>query len=78
MLTCLTAVFKITLVQVMKRLWSVLACLGITRAYITGAEKVEKVYFASHTLNPERFCSELIRGGRLLPPAPFNPAVTQL
>ena len=46
----------------MKRLWSTLACLGVSRVYITGAEKVEKVYFASHALKPEKFCSELIRG----------------
>lgn len=52
--------------QVMKRLWSTLACLGVTQVYITGAEKVEKVYFASHALKPERFYPELIHG-RLLP-----------
>ncbi|KAL0020301.1 hypothetical protein WJX77_004049 [Trebouxia sp. C0004] len=48
--------------KVMKRLWSTLACLGVTRVYITGAEKVEKVYFASHALKPERFYPELIHG----------------
>ncbi len=51
--------------QVMKRLWSTLACLGVTRVYITGAEKVEKVYFASHALKPERFYPELIHGRHL-------------
>jgi hypothetical protein len=64
----------------MKRLWSTLACLGVTRVYITGAEKVEKVYFASHTLKPERFYPELIHG-RHLPChcVPLNPtrAVTK-
>ena len=61
----------------MKRLWSTLACLGVTRMYITGAEKVEKVYFASHALKPERFYPELIHG-RLLP-CPLSPtwAVTK-
>ncbi|KAL0033224.1 hypothetical protein WJX79_010422 [Trebouxia sp. C0005] len=48
--------------KVMKRLWSTLACLGVTRVYITGAEKVEKVYFASHALKPESFYPELIHG----------------
>ncbi|KAL0050615.1 hypothetical protein WJX82_003523 [Trebouxia sp. C0006] len=48
--------------KVMKRLWSTLACLGVMRVYITGAEKVEKVYFASHALKPERFYPELIHG----------------
>lgn len=75
--TCLPSMFKIKLVQVMKRLWSVLACLGITRAYITGAEKVEKVYFASHALTPKRFCPELIRGGQLVPLPSCNSAVTR-
>jgi len=49
----------------MKRLWSTLACLGVMRVYITGAEKVEKVYFASHALKPERFYPELIHGRHL-------------
>lgn len=47
----------------MKRLWSTLACLGVTRVYITGAEKVEKVYFGSHALDPSTFIKELIIGG---------------
>ncbi len=61
----------------MKRLWSTLACLGVTRVYITGAEKVEKVYFASHALKPERFISELIHG-RFLPcnRGPLHPTWT--
>ena len=66
--------------QVMKRLWSTLACLGVTRVYITGAEKVEKVYFASHALKSEKFYPELIHG-RHLPCryVPLNPtwAVTK-
>ncbi|KAL3147324.1 hypothetical protein ABBQ32_002807 [Trebouxia sp. C0010 RCD-2024] len=48
--------------KVMKRLWSSLACLGVTRVYITGAEKVEKVYFGSHALEPTTFIKELIIG----------------
>lgn len=48
--------------KVMKRLWSTLACLGVTRVYITGAEKVEKVYFASHALKSDSFYPELIHG----------------
>ena len=50
------------MLQVLKRLWATLACLGVTRVYITGAEKVEKVYFASHALKPEIFYQELLRG----------------
>lgn len=51
----------------MKRLWSTLACLGVTRVYITGAEKVEKAYFGSRTLEPSTFIKELIIGGRSAP-----------
>lgn len=49
--------------QVMRRLWSTLACLGITRVYITGAEKVEKAYFGARILEPRAFMKELIIGG---------------
>lgn len=46
----------------MKRLWSSLACLGVTRVYITGAQKVEKVYFGSRALEPKSVVRELITG----------------
>lgn len=49
--------------QVMRRLWSTLACLGISRVYITGAEKVEKAYFGARILEPRAFMKEFIIGG---------------
>ena len=56
----------------MMRLWSTLACLGVSSVYITAASKVEKVYFASHALKAERIWQEMIRGQL---PAP-HPQVT--
>lgn len=56
----------LVIVQVMRRLWSTLACLGITRVYITGAEKVEKAYFGARILEPCAFMKELIIGGYTL------------
>ena len=52
-----------SIMQVMRRLWSTLACLGISRVYITGAEKVEKAYFGARILEPGAFMKELIIGG---------------
>ena len=63
---CVTAVIVLVSVvvnQVMRRLWSTVACLGITRVYITGAEKVEKAYFGARILEPRAFVKELIIGG---------------
>lgn len=63
---CVTLVIVVVFVvvmQVMRRLWSTLACLGITRVYITGAEKVEKAYFGARILEPRAFMKELIIGG---------------
>ena len=56
-------IVDIITMQVMRRLWSTLACLGITRVYIIGAEKVEKAYFGARILEPRAFVKELIIGG---------------
>ena len=48
--------------KVMKRLWAQLAALGVGRIMLTNAEKVERVYFDTHVLEPETYRALLIEG----------------
>lgn len=48
--------------KVMKRLWSQLSALGVGRILLTNAEKVERVYFDTHVLEPETYRPLLIEG----------------
>ena len=48
--------------QVLKRLLTTLACLGVTHVHITGAEKVELVYYGATALLPHNILPQLITG----------------
>jgi 16S rRNA (uracil1498-N3)-methyltransferase len=48
--------------KVMKRLWAPLASMGISRLYLTNAEKVERNYFDTHWLEPAHREPLLIEG----------------
>ncbi len=48
--------------KVMKRLWSVLASFGLDEILVTNAARVERSYFETHWLEPERF-TPLLREG---------------
>lgn len=39
--------------KVLKRLWSMLACVGVRRIMLTNAARVEPEYFATHWLHPD-------------------------
>lgn len=53
--------------QILKRLWATLACLGVTHIHITGAEKVEAAYYGATVLHPHHILPQLIVGKELLP-----------
>ena len=48
--------------KVLKRLWAPLAALGVGRILLTNAEKVERMYFDTHVLDPEFYRPRLIEG----------------
>lgn len=48
--------------KVMRRLWAHLAAMGVGQIILTNAEKVERDYFDSHTLEPEGYRPLLIEG----------------
>ncbi len=48
--------------KAMKRLWAPLASLGVGRIMLTNAQKVERCYFDSHTLNPASYTEQLKEG----------------
>jgi RsmE family RNA methyltransferase len=48
--------------KVMRRLWAQLAAMGVRRIFLTHAEKVERYYFDSHVLQPEKV-DTLLREG---------------
>ncbi|KAK9815573.1 hypothetical protein WJX72_006074 [[Myrmecia] bisecta] len=48
--------------RVMKRLWTHLATLGMGTILITGAQRVEKVYFSSRALRPPVLYEDIIKG----------------
>ena len=48
--------------KVMRRLWSQLAALGVSRIILTNAERVERPYFDTHVLTPECYRPLLIEG----------------
>ncbi len=48
--------------KVMKRLWSRLAVMGVGRILLTNAEKVERMYFDSHVLDPACIRRGLLNG----------------
>lgn len=48
--------------QVLKRLLTTLACLGVSHVHITGAEKVEPVYYGATALLPHNILPQLITG----------------
>ncbi|MBU4461123.1 MAG: 16S rRNA (uracil(1498)-N(3))-methyltransferase [Verrucomicrobia bacterium] len=48
--------------KVMKRLWAQLAALGVGRILLTNAEKVERMYFDTHVLEPGLVRERLIEG----------------
>ena len=48
--------------KVLRRLWAQLAALGVGRILLTNAERVERMYFDTHVLNPEVYEPLLIEG----------------
>ena len=48
--------------KVMRRLWAQLTALGVGRIILTNAERVERPYFDTHLLDPERYRPLLIEG----------------
>ena len=48
--------------KVMRRLWPQIAMLGVDRLVLIRAEKVERYYFDSHVLDPERYEPLLLKG----------------
>lgn len=48
--------------KVLRRLWAQLAALGVGRIILTNAERVERCYFDSHVLDPERYRPLLVEG----------------
>ncbi len=48
--------------KVMKRLWPVLASFGVRRVGLINAERVERVYFDSHVLEPDFIRAQLLEG----------------
>jgi len=48
--------------KVMKRLWPVLASLGVHRIMLVNADKVERFYFDSHVLKPAFYTPLLLEG----------------
>ena len=48
--------------KVMKRMWRLIAELGVNRVYVTNAEKVERYYFDSHVLDETFIERELMVG----------------
>jgi 16S rRNA (uracil1498-N3)-methyltransferase len=48
--------------KVMRRLWAQIAALGVGRIILTNAEKVERNYFDTHTLEPGTYRPLLIEG----------------
>jgi RsmE family RNA methyltransferase len=48
--------------KVMKRFWPVLASFGVRRAGLVNAERVERVYFDSHVLEPDFIRAQLLEG----------------
>lgn len=48
--------------KVLRRLWAQLAALGVGRIILTNAERVERCYFDSHVLDPERYHPLLVEG----------------
>lgn len=48
--------------KVMKRLWPVLASFAVRRIALINAERVERVYFDSHVLEPAFIRSQLLEG----------------
>jgi RsmE family RNA methyltransferase len=48
--------------KVMKRLWAQLAAMGVGRILVTNAEKVERMYFDTHVLDPGFIRERLVEG----------------
>ncbi len=48
--------------KVMKRLWAQLAAMGVGRILVTNAEKVERMYFDTHVLEPAFIRERLVEG----------------
>ena len=48
--------------KVMKRLWAQLAAMGVGRVLVTNAEKVERMYFDTHVLEPGFVRERLVEG----------------
>ena len=48
--------------KIMKRLWAQLAAMGVGRVLVTNAEKVERMYFDTHVLDPGFIRERLIEG----------------
>ncbi len=48
--------------KVMKRLWAQLAAMGVGRVLVTNAEKVERMYFDTHVLDPSFVRERLVEG----------------
>lgn len=48
--------------KVLKRLWAPLASLGVARIFLTNAQRVERYYFDTHTLQPEFYEAQLKLG----------------
>jgi 16S rRNA (uracil1498-N3)-methyltransferase len=48
--------------KVMRRLWAQLAAAGVGRILLTNAQKVERVYFDTHVLDPATYRPLLIEG----------------
>ena len=51
-----------TCLQVLRRLWSTLACLGLSSVHITGAARVWKAYWVCRALEPACVLAELTEG----------------
>lgn len=48
--------------KVLKRMWAQLAALGVGRAVLLRADKVERYYFDSHVIDPDFYTKLLIEG----------------
>jgi len=48
--------------KVMRRLWAQLAAMGVGQIILTNANKIERVYFDTHVLQPETYRPLLIEG----------------
>ena len=59
---CVNLILALPRPKIMKRLWAPLASLGVDEIILINAEKVEKTYWSTHTLNEEFFQPLLIEG----------------